>query len=338
MQTTDYRPISFSEQVILNGTLLDWICPITCEKIHVSGIGFYNWSDSFPKKFNKLKRTYLKTALKHLAPLLRISVIGIVSITISPIGMCYNGALSLFYLGKYSIKKYATKQVESSKSWDKTIAYGKAFFSDLSCAAIGISCFSSILIGSYAAFWMTHSIVYGAGILNTQTVIANLSLLSLVIVVAAKALGAFSPSEQIARILGNSENISRLYYSLEFRNVFGFVSSDNEILRFSKSDELQYSTYSYFAETTNFSFKGNACDFFGDYICAFEERLIKNIAKTNKFLKSIDKSEIPFSYPFKSQDVTKTLENATTTDMERKKILIRKIKEISAIGLISSNR
>jgi hypothetical protein len=322
---------SYSEKFLLNSTILTWICPSNCEETKITRVTHSAFND-IPKEFfqEKIKTGYWHAITKPLKAVFRTSVIGIIILTISPIGMCYHGSLALGNFLCYSVKKIIQGESKPLESWNKTLGYANAFFTDGSCFLIGAPCISAVSFGGYAIYGMAHSIVYGTAILNTPTVIANLALLSLVIGGASHYLGADSPSEYLARMLGNSDRITRIYYALEMRNLFGLVAFDGNLLKFSKIDELEFTKNQYFTDITTFTFSGHAFENLRNAILHYEEKLIEYVACANKRLNINQETEIPFTYPFKAQEVIKILEK-----VQKKKAvpdplilgLISKIKE-----------
>lgn len=323
MQVADHR--FFTEQVLLNNTILDWICPPNCEKNKISQVGesiletlVASKNDPFS---NNLKGKY-HLLTKPIKAVARVAFIGLVLLTVSPLGTVYYGTLTLKNLSEYTfnkIKGLNSENPSQAACAERIKAYGKAFFSDLSCFTVGLAAGSVVAVFGSSAVMYTKGLILGipvgVGANATTTLLGKVCMVAFAIFgtcIGVDFLGAFSPSRDLARLLANQELRTPLYLSLEMRNQLGLVSQDGKFLKFSKADKIEFNTTG-FHPNVSFQFKGHAKETLQNLICNAELDFLDYVIEANQWMKKNKMAPIPFAHPFNGKTIVKQLKAALKT-------------------------
>lgn len=247
----------------------------------------------------EIKKDSFHWITKPAKAILRVAVIGVVTLTVSPFGAVFNGVLAASHLFHYSVKKYMQGEALQSEKWDKITKYATASFTDFSCFSIGAAVTGVMIVIGY-------SISLTGTLKGTALKIANCTVVPAMGAAALHFLGAYYPSEYLARLLGDSESKTAMYLSLEMRNQFGLVAENGGLLKFSNDDEIKYTKL----RNGNVNFHGNACKRLKNIIEDAEYDLLDLVKEVDSWMYDNELPPIEFQYPFNGLAVAKNLENA----------------------------
>lgn len=327
----NYAP-SFSERVFLNNTFLNVFCPPNCEDNRITQVTnsiivtlLYSPTDLFANA----QKGYLHWTTKPFRAAFRAAAIGLVTLTVSPLGSLYFGSLTLKNYWNYTKEKEFT--YERNVKWVETERIGRAFLTDLICSTVGAVSF-------YVGRLLTLSIIdISKGLyFNTPVRMRNSILFSkldkistgalLVLFGAASIgglLGAYYPSYTLSRMLKQmyKDQETPLFLALEVRNQLGIVDQQSGLLKFSEADRLEYGT-DYMHGVTTPSFRGPAYRAQISLIVHAEMEMLDLAVAANALLKKRKLPPLKASYPFNGKTIAKTLQDAFKTKKQDQSIVI----------------
>ncbi len=329
----------WTKRALLNNVALDFICPPNCEKNKIFQTGNSAIEALIKAKqniySNKIINNFWHYSTKPIKAYTRMLYTILVTMTVSPLGACYHGTITIKKLVEYkwSNDTYLNKE----EKWKEVISYFKAFTSDFSCFFVGA------VLGSFLAFSFTGTIaclndlsaVFAGG--NGMTLIETISNLAIFLLLDGSPifmLETHAPSMGLARFLGTEESKTGMYLVLEMRNKLGLVDQNGHLLNFSARDRLEYQTSQTFTGT-NFRFSGNVINNLRKLTEAAEFDLIDLVKEASEWLTNHNEPAITYTYPLNGNAIAVTLENAL-----HKKIRLQDNSEktsLNAIGKYSEN-
>lgn len=256
-----------------------------------------------------LKTSVLHWGMKPARALGRVVYTAAVITTFAPLGILYNGFQGARHYAVYKIASHKNDTVKQESAKEKSIAYAKAFFTDLTCTILGglAVTFSGLILYGVTEIifnpWETLS--YKIQCLFGATCIIG---------VISHAFGAFEPERMFPKLIAYSDERAGMYLALALRNRLGLVSSDKGLLAFSSMDQLEYT------HTPNgyaFSLSQNYMFLF-DLISNAELELLTLVRTANAYTKNNGGEEIPFTYPFKGSDIASLIETRHLSKGQKK--------------------
>jgi|GEM_PF-1726858 len=294
---------SFTEYALLNRFALDILFPPDFQKLPLSYKGDSALEAIETAKVNpysNLRNTsYWHAADRFylLAPL-RFIYNACVILTISRLGMIYNGAMTLCHYLRYRCSR-GVSQID--KAWEKTKTYAYAFFADTACAILG----GFVIKGVVQCTVCTLNDLGVISLLGQSSITLSFyPLLFNVLVAAGAVLGVIglsllqSPSVAPDFFVPSDHRVG-MYLSLFFRKKLGLISDSGGLLPFSQRDQLVCS-----AEGT---FSGRNYETLTKQAVEAEVQLIEAVQKCNQLLPNGKKIE--FQYPFNGDAIAKALEH-----------------------------
>jgi hypothetical protein len=317
------RITSFTEKALLNNFVLDLLYPPNCEKKKITQIG--NSVIETLKEINcdHVKKGFLHWGTKPLRCIARGAFVGIVAVTVSPLGIFYYGTLTGVHLANYSFRKYIQGANTQHEKWEKISQYASAFFSDLFYFSAETYYISSIYFGFYFYLLPRFSLSDNSIILSKLGINSPIkALVKKVIKLAIGFLGlaylgdfmsSGGFSETLSRLLGDSKSKTGMYLALKIRNQFGIVNQDGDLLQFSSEDALEDALeYKKRKILSNqlYLFERPVNNKLIELILAAELALIDRVRKANQWLVEKNLAPIAFTYPFNGKSIAKTIEQA----------------------------
>jgi hypothetical protein len=294
---------SFTEYALLNRYALDILAPTDFQKLPLS----YNGDSAIEaietakvNLYSNLRNTsywhaadrfYLLTPLKFIYN-------ACVILTISRLGMIYNGAMTLCHYLRYRCS-LVNSEIEKT-SWEKTKAYAYAFFVDTACATLG----ALIIKGVVQCAVCTLNDLRIISVLGKGSITFSFDSIVFHIMLAAGAiLGAWaltllqSPSVAPDFFVLPDYRVG-MYLSLFFRKRLGLVNEAGGLIPFSQRDRLDCDASSRFSGKNYETLTRQAEE--------AEIQLIEAVRKCNQLLPQGKKIE--FKYPFNGHAIAKALE------------------------------
>lgn len=286
------RVIPFTEKVLLNSRFLDLICPIDCDKKRISqtGTSIFQTLKDLPKsqfRHDTSPVSRFSSITKPVRIVGRTMVVAIVTLTASPLGVLCYGGLAAAHLIRYSIgtdQTYAAKQLK----WNYVSQYATATKNDLICFLTGLVA-TAILFKGYVCLNAAMALYISGSLVGASfnTALAYLYYR------AARCFGGEDPSFYISLLCDTNYKVG-LYTALELRNKFGLLNQDGDLLKFSNADHHPYTNVGLVVL---------------DHLNREAElKLIDLVKHTNIILKSNNKPEIRFKYPFSAKEILDHLE------------------------------
>lgn len=318
------RVTSFSEKILLNKRFLDFVCPAIPDKkvIHQKGTSIFQTLEDLSDKALLKTGSTVPFEMNHdVKPVSRFSritkparevgrvmIIAVVSLTASPLGvLCYGGLLAA-HLINYSVGNFKSDSNLQAKKWAVIIQYSIATKKDLTCFLTGFVA-AYVLVGGAAYIYLGANFLVVAPLSQAKFVLPALCVgISSALLYLSRCFGGFDPSTYIARLVGDSDTRIGLYNVLELRRKFGFVDQNGDLLKFSKTDDIPYSSFS-----TN----KNMQNLFQLHLDA-EIDLIYLVRNANSILKLNGLAEIKFQYPFNGNQIAEHLEKTVGTQHKQK--------------------
>lgn len=309
------HPISsFSETVLLNKHFLNLICPSHCENSKIAQVGesiFDNLDNSETDIFaNKWKGKFHYTALRAL---FQTAAIGLVNLTVSPLGSLYFGCISLKYYIDY---KNETNTLEKNAKWKKTEHYANAFFTDFRCLFRGaffvggtiITARSSVKI--YRTLNSNLSCQWGLLTLKTNSQkIIGLVMSILGMGICALMSPILNPSNYLSHLLRKEKLKAPLFLALELRRKLGWVDEKGDVLKFSKADIAELKITSQQNAPARYEYNP-AFESATQLVAYAELALLDKVIEADEWLYEHQLSPLPFSHPFNGNVVADILRKA----------------------------
>ena len=287
------RIASFTEYGLLNQFALDLLDPSDFQKcrIQTTSNSALEALENTPINpyCHPQSKSYLHQADKYLllTPL-KVAYSAFVTLTLSRLGVIFNGCLTAYSCIHYTYGKPANDE----QAWSKVEGYAFAFFADTVCAVIGSITTKFIIEYSvYALHFARVSSLMGKCYMSPLWLSTAYVVLSVaVVILSSMGLIALQSPNYAPQFLAKTEERVGMFLSLSLRKSLGLVNQNGSLLPFSKEDELT---------TENI-------DKLTSYIANAELELVAAVVECNRFLKQ----KILFKYPFNGDAIASTFKIA----------------------------
>ncbi|HEX4839725.1 MAG TPA: J domain-containing protein [Rhabdochlamydiaceae bacterium] len=297
------RVPSFTEYALLNRFALDILYPPDFQKLPLSYKGDSALEAIKTAKVNPYSNlrniSYWHAADRfYLLTPLRFIYNACVILTISRLGMLYNGAMTLCHYLRYRCSREVS---QIDKAWEKAKTYAYAFFADTVCGILG----GFVIKGVVQCTVCTLNDLGVISLLGQGSITLSFyPLLFNVLVAASAVLGVIGlsllQSPSVAPdFFAPSDHRVGMYLSLFFRKKLGLINDSGGLLSFSQRDQLVCNAEG--------EFSGKNYETLTEQTMEAEFQLIETVQKCNQLLPNGKKIE--FQYPFNGDAIAKVLEH-----------------------------